>query len=241
MKKDLNLIDWNYFKSPQECRSFLGREIGDNLEKLKNESVLLFVSGGSCLDVLPDIVNENFNNITIAVLDERFDQSNENNNFEQLNALPWSKNFLKNGGVFISTKTLKDDTQQKLADRFQAEISKWINENKDGKMIALFGMGSDGHTAGIFPERENVKWFHDLFDGNEIIASYDATGKNQFTRRITTTNILFEKLEIGFAYIIGQEKKKALLDFKSGAKKANELPVMLIRNVKNIKLVTDIE
>lgn len=241
MRKDSDSIEWYYFENSQEGAVYLGREISKLLFLLKDVQVLLFVSGGSSLTVLPYTENEDYSHVTISVLDERFGKTNENNNFSQLKLLPWSDYFLKKGGKFISTKILKGDTQKKLAERFEKEIENWMNINKKGKMIALFGMGSDGHTAGIFPFPEDSEMFNKIFDSKNIIASYDAAEKNIFPNRITTTNAIFKKIEIGFAFICGEEKRKALNDFKENNKKSNELPIMFLKSIKKIKIVTDIK
>jgi 6-phosphogluconolactonase/glucosamine-6-phosphate isomerase/deaminase len=191
--------------------------------------------------VLPYIKDVSFNNVTAVILDERFDQTNENNNFSQIENLSWSSYFLENGGTFISTKVLDTDTQKSLAERFEMQIEKWITKNPNGRVIALFGMGNDGHTAGIFPYPENKVFFDEMFDGERIIASYDADTKNKFSKRITTTNALFKRIDLGFAYIFGNDKKAALDDFRSGIKEVSELPVMFLKNIKKIKIVTDIE
>jgi 6-phosphogluconolactonase/glucosamine-6-phosphate isomerase/deaminase len=241
MKKEDNPIDWNYIDNPIDGAVYLGGLISDKIEQLKDLPLLFFISGGSCFDVLPSIKLNDFQNVTVIVLDERFDQTNENNNFSQLLKNQWSEYFLKRGGDFIATNVISGENQQQLADRFKNEIESWINENRNGRMIALFGMGGDGHTAGIFPHKENPELFETLFNGSNIIASYDATGKNKFTARITTTNALFEKLEAGYAYVFGKDKHLALQDFRINEKASNELPVMLLRNVKNVKIVTDLE
>ncbi|MDD5397228.1 MAG: 6-phosphogluconolactonase [Candidatus Moranbacteria bacterium] len=239
MDKNINSNNWHSIANPEEGAAFLGLEISKEMMRLDDAPLLFFVSGGSCLTVLPKIESNDFGKVTVAVLDERFDQTNENNNFSQLEKMSWSDEFLKKGGTFISTKILGGDTQQKLADRFRSGIEKWINENNGGRMIALFGMGSDGHTAGIFPFPENQKQFFSLFDGDDIVASYDAKEKNQFPKRITATNALFKKLEIAFVYAYGEEKRKALLEFVIGEKKTNELPLMFLKNVKKVNIVTD--
>ncbi len=239
MEKNTQTIEWQQTENAEEAAEYLGREISREIEILKKNRLLFFVSGGSCLKVLPQIKNQDFSGVTVAVLDERYDETNENNNFSQLRKLAWTNNFLKKGGTLISTKVLTGDTQQKLLDRFQKQIEKWIVDNENGRMLALFGMGEDGHTAGIFPESEKPQVFDEMFDSRELFVAY-VTDKNKFPKRITATNALFKKLEMGFAFICGQEKEAALHEFKQNKKRVNELPVLFLRNVKRIKIVTDI-
>lgn len=239
--KNMRSVIWHHSANSSDGAEYIGREISTEINAKDGFPTLLLLSGGSCLSVLPHIKDVSFNGVTAVVLDERFDQTNENNNFSQIENLPWSGYFLENGGTFISTKVLEADTQQSLAERFEVQIENWITKNPNGRMIALFGMGSDGHTAGIFPFPENKKLFEDMFDGKSMIASYDANGKNKFSKRITTTNILFGRIDSGFAYIFGDDKKAALDDFRKGVKEANELPVSFLKNVKKIKIVTDIK
>ena len=241
MKKKLNSIEYNYIEKSQDGAIWLAGEISKEISSSVGKSSLLLVSGGSALDVLNNIKNESFAGVTLAVLDERFDEANENNNFSQIEKLPWSNGFLQNGGSFILTKVLPGDTQDILAQRFQIEIEKWISKNVGGRIVALFGMGADGHTAGIFPYPENSKLFKKLFDGDALVVSYFATGKNKFEKRITTTNSIFGKIKIGFLYVYGQEKASALHDFMKSEKNPNELPIMFLKGIEKIKLVTDIK
>jgi 6-phosphogluconolactonase/glucosamine-6-phosphate isomerase/deaminase len=237
MKKN----SWHFVENAEKSADYLGKEISKEIALLKDAPLLLFVSGGSSLTVLPYIENEDYDGVTVAPLDERFEESNKHNNFSQLKALPWSKQFLKKGGKFISTKVPKGDAQQKLAERFEKQINHWTKNNPNGRMIALFGMGSDGHTAGIFPYPENRDLFEHMFDAEKLVVSYDAAGKNSFTKRITTTNALFKRLDAGFAYICGSDKKAAVNDLRENKKRANELPAMFLSGIKKIKIVTDIE
>jgi 6-phosphogluconolactonase/glucosamine-6-phosphate isomerase/deaminase len=237
MKKNISKIKFKYIADSNQGAMYLGNEISNELNV--NVPVLLFVSGGSALNVLLHIKSESFRGVTLTVMDERFGKIIDNN-FYQIEKLDWSKNFLDNGGEFISTRVLKDDDQQSLADRFEMGIRKWISENKKGKIIGLFGMGADGHIAGIFPYPENEKLFNELFDGEKLVVSYDVGNKNKFSKRITTTNILFQKINVGFAYVYGQEKKQALNDFIKGKKGQNELPAMFLNSPKEIKIITDI-
>ena len=241
MQQEKENMQWNLVENAMEGALFLGEEISREIKKIKSNSILFLVSGGSCLNVLPYISNKNFEKVTVAVLDERFDVTNEHNNFSQLRKNSWSESFLNKGGKFISSAVTENETQEDLAIRFQSDIENWISDNKNGKIMALFGMGADGHTAGVFPYPENINFFQKMFNAEKLVVAYDAKEKNQFPLRITTTNALFGKLEIGFLYVCGEEKKKALDNFIKGEISSHELPVMFLRKIKRLKIVTDIK
>jgi 6-phosphogluconolactonase/glucosamine-6-phosphate isomerase/deaminase len=237
MQKNIN---WQQCKDAEQCAKKLGEKVDSYLEKNKDYNILFFLSGGSAFTLLDYISIENLKSVTVAMLDERFDVSNQSNNFSQLMETLWFQKASNNGCKFISTIAEQEDTFETLAIEFEYRLQQWQQENKNGKMIGIFGMGSDGHTAGIFPFPEDIEKFTQLFDGQKNVIAYDATGKNPFTQRITTTFNLHRKFDACFAYICGEEKRKALEEFALNKLQKAQLPINILHELSQVELVTDI-
>src|SRR6185369_6374499 len=107
-------------------------------------------------------------------------------------------------------------------------------------IIATLGMGHDGHTAGIFPYPENPDMFNKLFCGEPLVVYYEATGKHQFPTRITTTVTFFKKIQIGLGFIKGQEKKQKFDLLKSNSENLESLPALAWREIKDVRIFTDL-
>ena len=100
-------------------------------------------------------------------------------------------------------------------------------------------MGGDGHTAGIFPYPEDPDFFEKTFRINGWVASYDATGKNVFRERVTTTFPFHETIDHAFAYVCGAEKRETLIALKNRSQALSEMPAMIFYDMPDIEVVTD--
>jgi len=139
-------------KDKEEAVGHAGLDLSDFLEEHKDKDLLFLVSGGSSFSMLEGIPKYVLGkNITISVLDERYDQTNENNNFSQLKKTKFYERAKHAGCHFIDTSVKEGQTQEELADFFEESLRKWLKEHIDGKIIATAGVGADAHTAGIMP------------------------------------------------------------------------------------------
>ena len=111
----------------------------------EKENVLLLVSGGSSLQILDHInINSCGEHLTITVLDERFGVAREDNNFFQFTTTKFYDHAKRSGCHFVEfLRETKEDT----ADAFEVSLRAWRDENRQGKIIAIVGVGDDGHTG----------------------------------------------------------------------------------------------
>lgn len=89
------------------------------------------------------------------------------------------------------------------------------------KSVAIIGIGSDGHTAGIAPDREN---FHNpMFDGDQknlFVSSY-ADLEGPFKERVSMTFLGLSMIDVFFILAFGEEKKEAIQNmFQDGSEEA---------------------
>ena len=186
------------------------KDISDILRELQKNGrrdVLFLSSGGSALAALENIDERVISpNLTIGVLDERFDPTNKISNYIELRKTAFYKRAVARGCRLIDTSTKKGQTQEGLAQFYEGELRNWRNAHPKGAIVVTMGLGPDGHTAGIMPFPENAKRFRELFEGTQFVASYDAGKKNQYSKRITVTMTFLRQVDVVSAFITGENK-----------------------------------
>jgi 6-phosphogluconolactonase/glucosamine-6-phosphate isomerase/deaminase len=210
---------------------------------LKGKPFLFLSSGGSALKVLQFINTGNLTeSATVAMLDERFSDDVTINNFAQMMALPFYTGAQASGVQFMDTRKQPNDTLASAADRWNKQLHQWAYDHQDGQIIATLGMGPDGHISGVMPYPEAGAIFDSLFCQPEPwVVGYQATGKNPFPDRVTTTmTFLKEKVNNAVAVISGADKKEALLKVTSADGSLPKTPARIMREMKNVLLYTDI-
>jgi len=234
----LDTIFWKHLDTTYECDSFFGEKISERIKSVQERPILLLLSGGSSFAVLDFIHTDNWKNITITMIDERFEKENTHNNFSQLERTDWYTHTKKNGATFLSTKIQPADTQEIMAHRWENSIKSWQKENLNGTLIALFGIGADGHTAGIFSYPQDQKLFENLFLGNRLIVSYDASGKNEFPSRVTTTHTFHRLISYAYISLKGEEKQQMLQRLIQHKALLHELPAEIFSSLPNVTIGT---
>lgn len=166
--------------------SAINRELG------YGKQVLWFVSGGSSIPVEVEISRkiESFlpGQLVVTLTDERYGLiDHENSNWHKLKQLGFRVEGAKLVpflvGQNISTTTL--ETRLKL----QEEL------NNARFKIGVFGIGIDGHTAGILPRSEAVT-------SNELVCTYDTPLHD----RITITPKTIAMLDEAIVYAMSEMK-----------------------------------
>ena len=219
-----------------EAGEYLNRLLTEN----KKKPILLMVSGGSALEIL-DFVGTTAmgENLTVSMLDDRFSEDKEINNFSQLQKTDFYSQALEAGVSFFASLPRKEDTMQTLSERWENNLKTWRKENPKGIIIAILGMGPDGHTAGIFAD-EDKKSFEQLFNAKPLLTAYNVGNKHQYKDRITSTITFLEKINFGIAFVCGQDKKEKLDLVIKNQGEVNELPALAWHGIKNIRIFTDI-
>ncbi len=179
--------------------------------RAENKTILFLTSGGSAFLILEYIKEAALGpDITIGVLDERFDPTNEANQFSRLKDTTFYNTALGKSCKFIDSSVNKWQTLEELAKEFENSLRLWKKGNPDSMIISTIGMGPDGHTSGIMPFPEDPPRFNELFKGKDWVTSYDAEGKNPYPLRVTTTLTFLKTIDHPIVYIIGNDKKTAL-------------------------------
>jgi len=178
--------------------------------------------------------------LTIGVSDERFTKDPKENNFLLLKETAFCREALLNGAHAINTGASFENVEA-LATMMERAWESWMEKNPEGQVLATFGMGADGHTAGIMPYAEDPGMFEILFeDTRRLVIGYDARGKNPLPLRATATlPFLRSRVEGGIAYVAGKEKEAALERALSNTGEYAETPARLFGAIPRFTLFTD--
>lgn len=222
-----------------------GEYINDLLSANAGKQILLMVAGGSARAVLDYIDPEYITkNITVCVTDERYTDDMSENNFDVLQTLPFYEALIASEGYCINTSLLSgrdSSTVEIVAERFQKDLEEWLAEFPKGIIIGLYGMGNDGHTAGIIPGIYKGDDFEAKFNGhNSVTTVIDTEGKSSFPERITTTFSFMRKVNFPVFYITGENKTDMLKKSLSDTIILEEVPARIMKELKGAVIFTDI-
>ena len=178
----------------EEVADFVASSILNQLNS--NKRVLFFVTGGSSIMVGVRVAellqNYPHHNLTVMLTDERYGSvGHRDSNWQQL----LDKGFILPQAKLIPV--LFGDDKKNTVEKFDQNLVKEFE--KAEYKIGLFGVGADGHTAGILPESEAILSLH-------LACGYDTPTFS----RITITPKGIEKLNEAVVWMQGEKKWSVL-------------------------------
>lgn len=197
-----------------------------NLLLTKHKSVLWLTSGGSCIDVSVTVLRHlkltGAGKLSVGLIDERYvDLDSTNSNWQQLTSSEFSNSALQLYPI------LKPNlSHEATAEAYSQQVEQLFNENDVS--FGLFGMGADGHTAGLLPGCPL------LSEQKLLVGSY--TGPD--FKRISLTPAGIARLDQVVLYAAG-ENKWPQLERLSQALPASEMPAQLLKKFQPLKVYTD--
>lgn len=222
------------FADAQIAAKEVGKYLNDLLTQYVDQPVLLLLAGGSSIAALEHINPEYLSpDLTVTTTDDRFSTELDINNFSLLQATSFYNSLVEADAFCISTEPFEDETLEMYRARFEKNLREWKLDFPKGIIVALYGMGADGHTGGMIPGLLSKDEFDAEFnDGDRLVGTFDAiaheaahkdggvngessssaqVSKYEFPQRISTT-IPFMRDWVDHAafYIVGEIKKPAL-------------------------------
>jgi 6-phosphogluconolactonase/glucosamine-6-phosphate isomerase/deaminase len=191
----------------------------------RRHQVLLFLSGGSNVIVdtmaLNSLSTADRAKITIVLTDERFvplDDQNSN----------WH-HYYESGFVVAPSQTItilgsKNETAHEAAESYEAALIAKLSESP--YIIALLGIGSNHHTAGILPNSPVLQL------KNKLVGSYTASD----FERITISPALFPLVDEAILYAEGDDKAEAIQSLELDLP-INNNPSQLIKRCKHYRIL----
>ena len=199
--------------------------------------VLCLLSGGSALDIVPHITQADKHECrTIFMMgDERGSRDPEINNSLQLIHRHPDSTVAKN---LILTVPREGEKLKNFTSRISETFSTEISKLKNIKIIQVLGVGSDGHTAGIFSLPKDK--FTQTYNRPDLdIVPTHLEGLKIDSRASFTPNWILTKVDELIVYVVGADKKPILESLLSESKEIHERPAELIKQHLRTKLYTD--
>lgn len=221
----------------ENAREEAGRALNELLTQYGARPILLLLSGGSALQILEGVSDEVLGtHVTLSVLDERYSTDPFINNCTQLKATDFFARTTKRGVQTFSTE-VHEQTMTELSASWVHSLHVWKDKHPDGAVIATMGVGSDGHTAGMFGGEYGVD-----FSGPEWVVSYSVPKEvHEYTKRITTTyTFLKECVDEAIVYVVGEEKRPILERLTQSVCTTTDMPSCIFHEMQSVKVYTDI-
>ncbi|MBI4079232.1 MAG: 6-phosphogluconolactonase [Candidatus Levybacteria bacterium] len=208
-----------------------------------DKSTLLLLSGGSTPKPLYETLakEKKLNAGAVALVDERYGFPFHNQSNEKMIRDTGLFSFCTKQKIPVC-KILHGKSIEQTAEDYNTQIIHLFSEFP--KRIAILGIGSDGHIAGIAPQRED---FHNpLFDAdqNHLVGSFidpKPMDKGGFGARVTITFAAIRKTTARLLLAFGENKKDALLKMRKIGP-IEEIPARILMQkdiTENTTILTD--
>lgn len=195
---------------------------------LKKGKVLWLVCGGSNIPlsvaamdfVRSEVPFEDLERLTVALTDERYGPvGHADSNWKQLMDAGFS--FPSHTIPVLTGKPLEETVTEYARNIAQAFADA-------SKVIAQFGIGADGHIAGVLPHTVGVADTH-------TICAYDAP---PYTR-ITLTLSALKKVSAAYAFVFGSSKHDMLMRLQNETVSLADMPSQILKELPQAYLYTD--
>lgn len=213
-------------ENPTEAVEELAAKLASSLIQGR---VLWLVCGGSNIPLSVAAMNilrarvgtEELENLTIALTDERYGPvGHADSNWQQLQNAEFNFEGVQSIPILIGAPL--DETVATYALRLEEAF------DTHPMVVAQFGIGSDGHIAGILPHSPAAT------DARPVCA-YDAP---PYTR-ITLTFRAFEYIMIGYAFVFGDAKYEAVQRLVNETLPLTHMPSQVLKQLPEAYLYSD--
>jgi 6-phosphogluconolactonase/glucosamine-6-phosphate isomerase/deaminase len=190
---------------------------------LEKGSVLLLVSGGSNIKLAVQISNhlKIKNSLTIGLIDERYGPKGHiDSNWSQLLAAGLNSNNFNTLPIITTYQSL-EDTSSNYSHRLKQAA------NDSDYVTGIFGIGIDGHTAGILPGSSAV-------ESNDIVTHF--IGPDY--QRITITPTFMRSIDKAFLVSFGSQKHEQLALLQE-ALPTSDQPAQALKQITDLTIYTD--
>lgn len=191
------------------CAEYLSQ-----LVDISSRPLLLFYSGGSNADVILKflelrVTKSKNNDIVLAPIDERFSAEQSNYLNIKNNNISLYQQSIETGITWLDTSPTEKD-QYAMALTYSKQLRTTIAACKEnnGTILALVGMGQDGHFAGIFPNTQHEASFYTTYvDTTSDVVGIDIPSKKLNPKRFTVTIKGMEYVDRFILSISGEQKQ----------------------------------
>ena len=227
-----------------EAMRMAGETLSHELINKADRPALLLVSGGSSLAVLDTMSDVAVRaNMQIGQIDERWTKYDRDLNAYTYKKTDFAKILSERGIPFVPIDTTFAQSAMESAQNYEDYLKRWRGLFSNGLVVGLFGIGTDGHIAGILPFPNQKEMFEQTFlNTRQWYAGYDTGAVGSFPTRITMTlHALMQEVDMSVVYVSGEEKREALRRTLLPDGSLHETPARILNETKNVHLFTDIQ
>lgn len=208
--------------NPKPVAEYIAQQLIAALDNGK--SVLWLVPGGSSIGIAVEVskllAGHNLSKLSVSLTDERYGiVGHPDSNWKQLA----DQGFSLPGAQLFPVITGKD--RETTTTEYAATLVRLVENNE--VRLGFFGIGPDGHTAGILPNTNAVT-------ESSFAASYDAGN----FERVTMTPAAISKLTEAVVYAVG-EPKWPVLDRLEADVELTEQPSQALKTVPTLTIFND--
>ena len=228
------------------------QEAGEQINSIIQEhtgDVICLLSGGSALDVVEHIrpgkkcfhetckqaVCEKSECRTIFMLgDERGSREPETNNYLQLLSRYPDHPILEH---LIDTVPNVNESLKDFSIRIEENFFSILTALQNPKIIYVLGVGTDGHTAGIFPGESG--WFRKTYQDDLTYVPITLHRLTIDSRASFTPTWILHNVDELIGYVVGAHKQEILTQLNTEDKQLNERPAEILKLHKRTTVYTD--
>jgi len=222
----MNVIQKPYSEAVELIESELGR-------MLLEGQVLLLLSGGSATNVYRELATKlklklDPGDLVVGLVDERYeiDPLHDDANDKSIRETGLISHLEELGAIYAPILHGLPITEEVA--QYEYQLKRYIfHENR--QILAILGLGNDGHTAGILPE-ENEQTFKEHFMSSNLVTGYLNSGP--YPERITLSIYGLKQIQTAIILIADQSKSEVLARVLDPANnlKYNELPGVIFQD-----------
>ena len=195
-----------------------------------HKKVLWLLAGGSNIPIAAEVMSQirrkvssdELSRLTLALTDERYGPvGHADSNWFQLTQTSVDLSGIKTYPI------LRDLPLAETIDAYGKDAEIFLNSAD--VIIAQFGMGADGHIAGLLPHCSALQSTH-LVDGYV----------GQPFTRISLTIPVLRKINVAYAFIFGESKKVALQKLRDETLSLAEQPAQILREIPEVYVYEDV-
>ncbi len=224
--------------SPDNGIKTLAEEIGSRL--VKGEKVSWLVSGGSNIPISVRVMKavragvegDPISSLTVALTDERFGPvGHKDSNWKQLEDAGFDFSGVEAVAVLPRSDLGMNPTLNEAVSNYSKNVMAAMT-NADF-IVAQFGIGADGHIAGILPGSPAAA-------SKEFVCAYEVSP----FKRITLAFPALRKIDTAYAFVFGESKEEAMGRLRDAARgKSNEtlekLPSLVLNEMRKAVVYSD--